>query len=219
MIRGAVFDLDGTLVDSNPYWAQAPVAYLSSLGKQAAAGLAETIFPMTMQEASEYMIREYGLTLTPEEFAEGIDATLDHYYRFEIPVKDGVPALLNALRIRGIPCAIATVTPRHLVEAVLKRHDLLSFFSGIITTEDVGIGKQSPDVYLRAADCLGSKVAETLVFEDAVHALKTAKRAGFPTVGVGDAAMMGREAEVQSLSDCYLADFSDLEGLFRFLDR
>ena len=219
MIRGAVFDLDGTLLDSNPYWAKAPVVYLASLGKDADPDLARTIFSMTVPEATAFMIREYDLAVSPEEISAGIAGIMENYYRCEIPMKDCVPALLGVFRERGIPCAIASVTDRPLLEAALRRFGILSCFDAIVTTAEVGVGKHAPDVYLRAAACLGSTVSETLVFEDALHALKTAKRAGFRTVGVCDSAMEGQAEEVRRFSDCYLPDFSDLRGLIRMLDE
>ncbi len=219
MIRGAIFDLDGTLLDSNPYWGKAPGAYLASLGKQAAPDLGDIVFSMTVPEATAYMKREYSLAETPEEIAAGINTMMERFYRFEIPIKDEVPALLRMLRDRGIPCVIASVTPRRLVEAALQRYDLLSYFKAVITTADVGIGKHAPDVYFRAADCLGSRAEETLVFEDAKHALKTAKNAGFITIGVRDAAMEGQEEEVLSFSDIYMTDFSERNKLLSILNK
>ena len=218
MIRGAVFDLDGTLLDSNPYWARVPVVYLASLGKKAEPDLAKTVFSMTLPEAREYLIRKYDLKVSPEEFSSGIAGLMENFYRSEIPMKDGVPGLLGALKERGIPCAIASVTDRPLVEAALSRFGLLQDFQAIVTTAEVGVGKHAPDVYLRAAEKLGSRVPETLVFEDALHALKTAKGAGFRTVGVFDRAMEEHIEEVKSFSDCYLENFSDLSGLVRLLD-
>lgn len=219
MIRGAVFDFDGTLLDSNPYWAKAPVVYLASHGKKAEPDIARTVFSMTVPEASAYMIREYDLKVSPEEVSEGIAEIMENAYRYEIPMKEGVPALLGVFRERGIPCAIASVTDRPLMEAALRRFGLLSCFDAIVTTAEVGVGKHEPDVYLRAAECLGSRVTETLVFEDALHALKTAKKAGFRTVGVFDSAMEGHTKEVMCFSDCYLANYSDLHGLIRMLDE
>ena len=110
MIRGAVFDLDGTLLDSNPYWGKAPAVYLASLGREAEPDIAETVFSMTVPEATGYMIRHYDLAVSPEEVAAGIDAIMESFYRYKIPMKDGVPALLGTCKERGIPCAIASVS-------------------------------------------------------------------------------------------------------------
>ena len=92
MIRGAIFDLDGTLLDSNPFWEKAPEAWLAALGKRAEPGLGKTIFSMTLPEAADYLIAEYGLAQTPEEIAAGVNAAMERFYRQEIPVKPGAPS-------------------------------------------------------------------------------------------------------------------------------
>ena len=213
MIRGAIFDFDGTLVDSNPYWDMAPVAWLASLGKEAQPDLGATLFAMTVPEASAYLISTYHLTQTPEEIKHGINAAMQSYYLTDVPLKPGVTRLLQAFRERNIPCAIASVTDEPLVTEVLQKFGLLSCFSAIVSTDMVGVGKNKPDIYFRAAELLGSSPAETLVFEDAFHALSTAKRAGFRTVGVFDTASAERQDEIQNNSDYYLLDFSSAAEL------
>ena len=219
MIRGAIFDLDGTLLDSTPYWDRAPNVYLASIGRQGRESLGQEIFHMTLPRAAEYMIAEFGLTQSPEEVADGVNAVMRRFYLEDIPVKEGVPALLAALRGRGLPLAVASVTDRRLVEAVLRRFDLWRHFTGVVTTDDVGVGKQEPDVYLRAAALINCVPEETLVFEDAIHALRTANRAGFRTVGVYDEASRNRQAEMRSESEFYLRDFKNTESFLEGIEK
>ncbi len=218
MIRGAIFDLDGTLLDSNPYWNKAPNAYLASVGKQGRETLDREIFHMTLPQAAEYMIAEFGLTQSPEEIVDGVNAAIRRYYLEEIPVKQDVPELLAALHRRGLPMAVASVTDRHLVKAALERFGLLNYFTATVTTDDVGVGKQEPDVYLRAAELIGCRPEETLVFEDAIHALRTANRAGFPTVGVYDEASADRQTEIKNESKYYLMDFRNAEAFLNGIE-
>lgn len=217
MIDGAIFDLDGTLLNSNGYWDRAPDAYLRTLGKRAAPGLAKTIFTMTLPEAAAYMTREYGLTQTQEEISEGVNAAMERFYLTEIPLKEGVREALDYLRGKGIPMAVASVTDRPLVEGALRRFGVLDRFAAIVTIADVGVGKSEPDVFFRAAEKLGSRPENTLVFEDAPHALQTAKRAGFITVGIYDDASVDRQEEIRETTNHYLRSFAEFDVLRKAL--
>ena len=210
-ITGAVFDLDGTLLDSNSYWDRAPDEYLKTLGKRAAPDLARRIFTMTLPEAADCMTREYGLTQTAEEIGEGVNAAMERFYRTEIPLKEGVREALDWLGEAGVPVAIASVTDRPLVECAMRRFGLLDRFSAIVTIADVGAGKNEPDVYLEAARRLGSMPGETLVVEDALHALETAKRAGFITVGVYDDTSRDKQEAIRNISDYYLNSLKEID--------
>ena len=219
MIRAAIFDLDGTLLDSNPYWDKAPEAYLASVGVTAEPGIEKTIFAMTLPEAVEYLRRTYGLSQTGQEITDGVNAMMERFYLREVPVKEGIPALLDALNDRGMAMMVASVTDRSLVETVLRRHGLLERFAGVITTDEVGKGKQEPDIYLQAAERLGCAPGEVLVFEDALHALRTAKKAGFPVVGVFDETSREVWEEIRAVSDWNLPDFSNLDGLLAAMEQ
>ena len=217
-IRGAIFDLDGTLLDSNPFWEEAPEAWLRSVGTEPRPGTGKTVFAMTLPEAAEYLLAEYALPLSPEAIMDGVNAAMEAFYRTKAALKPGAEALLCKLRARGLPLAIASVTDEPLVRTALRRHGLLEHFSHIVTTAEVGKGKREPDVYLLAAQKLGCSPRETLVFEDAPHGLQTARRAGFVTVGVYDFANALRQEELRAFADFYLPDFYDLTALLTALD-
>ncbi len=219
MIRGAVFDLDGTLLDSSLWWDKAPADWLKSVGKEARPDLAETIFSMTLPQAADYMIAEYDLCQTPRELMDGVNAVMEGFYLREVPLKPGVRELLDALAARGVPMAVASVTDKRLVEAALKRHGVLGRFRSLVTTDEAGAGKQEPAVYLLAAERIGSAPGETLVFEDALHALLTAKRAGFRTVGVCDVGSPKQQKALAAESEFYLRDFSDCSAILAAADR
>lgn len=213
MIRGAIFDMDGVLLDSNGHWEKAAEKYLEGLGIAPRPGMAQAIFEMTLPEAADYLIRECGVRQSPEEILQGCNAVMKAFYESEIEKKEGIFELLDALQMKGIPMMVATVTDRPLVEAGLKRHGLLDFFEGIVTAAEAGEGKSSPRIYLEAAKRIQCKPEETLVFEDALHALKTAKKAGFVTVGVYDAYSEEKQPEMKASAHLYLRDYKNLAAL------
>ena len=215
-IRGAIFDVDGTLLDSMFIWDTIGEAYLRSIGYQPKENLNETFKNMSLHQAARYYQTEYGVTRSIDEIMDGVNAMLERYYRFEVPLKPGVAELLERLRQSGVKLCIATATDRHLVEAALDRCGVLSCFGEIFTCNEVGHGKDEPDIFEAALRFLGTRREETLVFDDALYAVRTAKEAGFPVAAVYDSHERS-QAEVRARSDLYLEDLTQLVELQKVL--
>ena len=215
-IRGAIFDVDGTLLDSMFIWDTIGETYLLSIGYQPKENLNETFKNMSLHQAARYYQTEYGVTLSIDEIMDGVNAMLERYYRFEVPLKPGVAELLERLRQSGVKLCIATATDRHLVEAALDRCGVLSCFGEIFTCNEVGHGKDEPDIFEAALRFLGTRREETLVFDDALYAVRTAKEAGFPVAAVYDSHERS-QAEVRARSDLYLEDLTQLVEFQKFL--
>ena len=185
--RFAIFDMDGTLVDSMIYWKHLATEFLESKGVQTISpDILERIKPMTMTESAALFIQEYSLSGTAESVAAEMNAMMDEHYRKDIPLKTGVQAYLEALHSRGITMCVASATAEDLMEACLTRLGVAKYFSFLLSCETVGAGKNRPDVYWESAKRLGAEPAEIAVYEDALYAAETAKRAGFYTVAVRD---------------------------------
>ncbi len=204
MIKGAIFDVDGTLLDSLGIWEEADVRYLERLGIHAEEGLGRILYPMTLKEASGYIKRHYPIQETTEEIAAGVLEIVGEFYEEEAPLKSGAAELLESLRRRGIPMTAATTGERPLVEAAFKRLGIRSYFGKIFTCTEAGAGKDQPDIYRLAAGYLGIKPQETLVFEDALYAVETAAKAGFVTVGIEEPYNASDKEEIKGLADIYL---------------
>ena len=202
-IRGAIFDVDGTLLDSMFIWDTIGETYLRSIGYQPKENLNETFKNMSLHQAARYYQTEYGVTLSIDEIMDGVNAMLERYYRFEVPLKPGAAELLERLRQSGVRLCIATATDRHLVEAALDRCGVLSCFGEIFTCNEVGHGKDEPDIFEVALRFLGTRREETLVFDDALYAVRTAKEAGFPVAAVYDSHEKEQD-KVRLLADIYL---------------
>ena len=202
-IRGAIFDVDGTLLDSMFIWDTIGETYLRSIGYQPKENLNETFKNMSLHQAARYYQTEYGVTLSIDEIMDGVNAMLERYYRFEVPLKPGVAELLERLRQSGVKLCIVTATDRHLVEAALDRCGVLSCFGEIFTCNEVGHGKDEPDIFEVALRFLGTRREETLVFDDALYAVRTAKEAGFPVAAVYDSHEKEQD-KVRLLADIYL---------------
>ena len=208
MTKGAIFDLDGVLLDSMGIWNDLGARYLRSRGLMPEPGLNEIFFSMSMEQGAEYLHTHYPLAQSAAEIEAGIETMLRDFYYNEVPAKPGAAALLAALAAKGIPMAAATSSPRGHVTHALQRLGLLGYFAQIFTTGEVGVSKHEPTIYLLAAQAPG----ETIVFEDSLYALKTAKAAGFYTVGVYDADGESDQAGLKAAADLYVKELGEAAG-------
>ena len=208
MLKGAIFDFDGTLVDSMFIWDTIGEDYLRTLGKEPHEDLKETFMTLTLEEAAEYYRTHYGVTLSVKEIVDGVNTMVEGIYRTRVALKQGVADFLAQLKENGTRMCIATVTDRYLVEETLDRLGILQYFSEIFTCAEVGYGKDKPIIYRKALEHLGTTKNETYVFEDSLFALKTAKADGFTTVGVYDR-HENRQDNLKNLADYYIVDFAD----------
>lgn len=208
MLTGAIFDFDGTLLDSMFIWDTIGEDYLRTLGKEPHEDLKETFMTLTLEEAAEYYREHYKVTLSVTEIVDSINAMVEGIYRTKVTLKPGVTDYLRLLKERGVKMCVATVTDRYLVEDTLERLGILHYFCGIFTCAEVGYGKDKPIIYQKALEHLGTAKEETFVFEDSMFALETAKADGFPTVGVYDM-HESRQEEMKRLADCYVRSFEE----------
>jgi HAD superfamily hydrolase (TIGR01509 family) len=184
--RGAIFDLDGTLIDSMHVWDHLCRDWLRGQGKQPEVDLEHNLEPMTLAQSAEYVIHRYGVSGSSAEIiAQGQGMVLE-YYKTAIPLKKDPVALVRELYEAGLKLAVVTSCFPAACEAVLRRHDLRSLFSAILYTDEAKRDKSFPDIWLAAADRLGLDSAGCIVFEDAYHALAGVRAAGMAFVAVYD---------------------------------
>lgn len=215
MIRGVIFDVDGVLLNSMPVWENLGEIYLERLGIEAEKGLGETLFAMSLEEGADYLIENYGLKQTPGEIIAGLNREVQDFYGRKVPLKEGVRGYLQEFRDRKIPMAIATSGDRANAEAALKRLKVLSYFRAVFTCLEIGSSKSHPDIYYAAALQLDTDPSDTWVFEDALHAIRTAKKAGFRTAGVYDRASGRDLAQIRDTADIYLPEFKDFDSFWK----
>lgn len=210
MIKGAIFDVDGTLLDSMEIWEDVAIRYLKSIGVEAEPDLPEVMFTMSLPEGAAYVKEHYRLTRETDEIIQGVLDIIRKYYEETAPLKPGVTKILEELSRKRIPMTVATSNNKEEVEAAFKRLGIASYFSRIFTCEEVGAGKTRPDIYMKAAEYMGTRPEETVIFEDVLHAIRTAKKAGFLAVGLYDEASKADQEEIKKEADWYA---KSMEGL------
>ena len=208
-ICGAIFDLDGVLLDSMAVWNDLGVRYLQKRGIQPEAGLSQILFSMSMEQGADYLKAKYQLPDTPQEILNGIEQMIRDFYFYEVQPKEGARELLQFLQDQGVKMIAATSSPREHVTKALQRSGLYDYLQQIYTTGEVGVSKHEPMIYQLAANSLGTKPEETLVFEDSLYALKTAKNAGFRAIGVYDADGETDQEGVRQTGELYLKSLTE----------
>ncbi len=208
MIKCAIFDIDGTIFDTMEVWDSVAKIFLTSLNRKPKPDLTDVIKTMSLYQSAEYLKKEYSLSLSIEEIMEGINKIIENFYFYEALPKEGVVKFLQELKHRGIHICIATATDRYLIEAALKRCEMENYFEKIFTCTEVGHGKDEPIIYEVAAEYFNANKDEAIVFEDAYHAIETAKKAGFVVAGVFDKSETN-QSEIRNMSDYYIEDFQN----------
>mgnify|MGYP000984109023 FL=1 len=217
-IKAAIFDADGTLLDSMGQWNLVPYKYVKSLGVAADENIAEKLFTMTISEAAEFIIDEYKLSVTVEEAVEGMDAIIREFYKNDVKLKDGAGELLEFFKSRGIPMVIGTSTDRDCIEVGLERTGISAYFDRIYTSTEVGKSKEKPDLFIQAMEFMGSSPDETIVFEDGLYSLRTAAALGMKTVGIFDEVSLSNQKELKELADLYVDEGESLATLIEGLE-
>lgn len=183
----AIFDMDGTLVDSMGYWKNVGYEFLAHRGiRDCPPDLWARISKMTLLGSAGEMIRLFDLPDTPQEIIAAMNGMMARHYQRDISLKPAVPALLERLDRRGTRMCVASATDETLVRDCLARLGVLERFDFILSCEQLGVSKRQSDIYLEAVRRFGCDVSDAAVFEDALYAAQTAARAGFYVVGVYD---------------------------------
>ncbi len=205
----AIFDLDGTLVDSMPFWDRLGLDFLDLhgiSGSEAENAVLQTA-RMTLPRSAVYLRERFSLPITAEAAEAELNAVMSQYYRSSIPAKPGVHAYLERLRHCGVRLCVASATGHTLISDCLKRLGLADCFEFLLSCEDLGAGKESPEIYLQAASRFGAQPAHIAVYEDALYALETAKRAGFYTVAVWDKSAIHQWELMRCMADEAIFDW------------
>ena len=210
-------DVDGTLLDSMSVWEDIGERNLASQNITAEKNLRAALHTMSLEQGAAWMKEKYQLDKSISQIIEEVLKIVSDFYRFEAPLKPGVKKTLEWFKERNIQMTVATSGNRELTEAALARNGILDYFEQIYTCTETGAGKDEPLIYLKAAESMQAEPNETLVFEDALHAIKTAKKAGFRTVGIYDRYSEKDQKEIQGTADIYIESWEQSSKLWQGL--
>ena len=206
----AIFDLDGTLLDSMEVWNNLGKDFLKKYNLDPPGNIEEILKTMSLQQSAEYFIREFHINSHPSKIIIELCQMIENNYKFKVQLKPFVLEYLQHLKYDGVQMCIATALEYDCVATALKRLKVYDFFEFILTCSDAQTGKEDPQLFNLAAQRLGVKPKETVVFEDALHAIKSAKTAGCYVVGVYDKSAEADTQEIKKFCDRYITSFREM---------
>ena len=209
-IKGAIFDLDGTLVDSMWVWSQIDIDYLKMKGYSMPENLRSEIVHLSFSQTAIYFKEKFNLNDSIKEISEDWHNMAFNHYSNNVKLKLGVRDFLNNLKSFKIKIALATSNSIPLLEACLKNNGIYDYFDSITTTDEVSNGKDCPDVYLLAANKLGINPKDCLVFEDILPAIQGAKAANMKVIAVKDDECLDSKEDLLKYADKYIHSFEEL---------
>lgn len=210
--KAAIFDLDGTLIDSMYVWSKVDQDFLTERGIEVTEEYTEAVKGMFFETAARYTIQKYGLKESTEQIISIWLNMARYEYEHNVKLKPFVREYIGLLREKGIKTGLATSSNPYLLEPVLSSNNADKLFDAVCYTSQAGRNKSFPDIYLMTAERLGVSPESCIVFEDIPEGITGAGLAGMYTVAVYDKASENYADRLKKTADRYIYSFSEMVG-------
>lgn len=210
--KAVLWDMDGTLIDSEPHWLKSERQLAERLGGSWSKEDGLEMVGLSLTESTKLFAEKLGVDVPHDELLTELTDSVSKSLEQEIIWRPGARKLLQTLRRRGVKTALVTMSLRHMAQQVV---DAIPFkaFDIIVAGDDVVYGKPHPEPYLKAASLLGVEPGECVAFEDSISGLLSAESAGTKAVGIPNVMMIpSREDRIlwDSLEGKSMKDLRDL---------
>lgn len=211
-VRGAIFDCDGTLLDTMGVWYGLEDELAARAGHVLSPVEKDALRSYTLPETARFFHEELGLGASCEEVVALVEDLAVEHYATRACARPGVRDFLEELRRAGVRCAVASSSPHSMLEPGLACAGLAPYIDAVVSTDDVGASKRAPAAYDRARELLGTPKGSTWVFEDALYAVGTAKAAGYRTIATWDCDESGVFEQLAAAADAAVRDWRELDA-------
>lgn len=215
---GVIFDCDGTLIDSMAAWRALEEDLAARAGREFTREDADALTVRTIPECGVYVHEKFGLGECPADVERMINDFMMEFYSERAELRLGAMAFVQGLARRGVHMTVASSTPQPLLEAGLEHAGMTPYLEAIVSVDVVGKSKREPAVYDHARAIMGTEKRFTWGFEDALYAVQTLKRAGYPVAGIYDDDLAGTFADLLEHADLAIRSFEEL-SVEEFLRR
>lgn len=208
---GAIFDMDGTILDSLGVWENIDREFLEKKrGIAVPDDYVHSIAAMSFAEIADYTIERFKLKDSPRALMQEWTDMACYEYANNIKLKPFAKEYIAKIKKMGKRIALCTSSPKSFFEPALKNNGIYDMFDAFANTCEAGLGKNSPRVYLLAAEKIGVSAEKCLVFEDVFAAAECAKSIGMAVCGVYDKRSRMHEERLRELCDYYIDGFEEI---------
>ena len=205
-----LFDLDGTITDTNGVWLEVDLEFLARRGLPHTPEYKEVVERSIAPIAAQFTRDYYHLPDEPEQIMAEWDALALHHYRDLAPLKPGAADFLRQCQAEGIPMAVFTACRPALCRTALDRFGLTACFTAVVYAEEIGLEKRNPECFVRLSELVGTPLSDCTLFDDSPDNCATAAKAGLDTVGVYDSYYAHRQEELKAVCRRYVRSLEEL---------
>ena len=210
-MKAAIFDMDGTLIDSMNEWRKLNSSFVREQGVDLTPEQEQTLQGMSGMMVVDYIREQYGIHTEFTTLVDRASRKMEPVYVAGVPHKPGAAAYLKRLHERGVKCVVATATPARLALIALNKTGLVPDLDYIYSADMIGGTKAQTEFFDRLCAMIGEKKEDCVMFEDGLYAMQGARRAGLGVVGVTDRTNLRDREAIHAVCDVVIDSYDELE--------